>query len=429
MPFQSEFELAGLAVTSKEQAKRIPSYITKAVAARPPKNNVAAQKDFNAKASRFDGFDDTDQSSTPNTEISFTHPKDMDEWRFALVDEDPAAHKKKKRDKKGKQYSNAPRKPKSRCIPCFLGSPSLTPDTDWAHFRQPRISRVPALRDGIGPPPPMPPPAKPPPPRPPRPAVGLFDPLPPSKPSPKRDTGPLPTTSHTISPRMLPPRKASRRVKSKKSDASPKKRHIQRGSPSGKGLTSVQSAQAAGHIAVPHPIVSQQYKRAFHSLPNPHSQQKASKRPTKAEIPSQTEAPKLESDLNHIGICCRSNRSIPSRANARPNIPKRTSSMQRLMKSGKLDYDDREITDRDVLRGLHIAASAACDEEVDAFVRNKTGLRIRRFLADLIALETLGERRPDEKKDEWARRRRAEMRKLKQQLRRSREINNTGGFI
>ncbi|KAJ6445663.1 DNA oxidative demethylase ALKBH2 [Purpureocillium lavendulum] len=80
-----------------------------------------------------------------------------------------------------------------------------------------------------------------------------------------------------------------------------------------------------------------------------------------------------------------------------------------------MDFDDGDIEDRDVLRGLHVAASAACDEEVDAFVRNRTGLRIRRFLADLMALEAFGDPRPGEDSRQRARRRRADMRKLKQQ--------------
>ena len=88
---------------------------------------------------------------------------------------------------------------------------------------------------------------------------------------------------------------------------------------------------------------------------------------------------------------------------------------------------DREVTDREVLRGLHVAASAACDEEVDLFVRNQTGLRIRRLLADLVALEGLGSQRDGEDKEQRARRRRAEMRKLKQQMRRSREMRLASG--
>jgi hypothetical protein len=94
-----------------------------------------------------------------------------------------------------------------------------------------------------------------------------------------------------------------------------------------------------------------------------------------------------------------------------------------------LDYDDRDISDRDVLRGLHIIVSAACDEEVDAFIRHKTGVRIRRFCADLKAFESLGreeEKRADQ--DQRARKRRAqkrEFKKLKQQMRSSRHFVNT----
>ncbi|WYZ34984.1 hypothetical protein EsH8_I_001260 [Colletotrichum jinshuiense] len=83
------------------------------------------------------------------------------------------------------------------------------------------------------------------------------------------------------------------------------------------------------------------------------------------------------------------------------------------------EHDDRDIDDRDVLRGLHIAISAACDEEVDAWIRQKTGVRIRRFLADLRAFETLGEEEQPDPSKERARRRRAESRKLKAQIRQS----------
>lgn len=421
VPFRSEFEVAGLAVTSKDQAKRIPSYITKAVAARP-KKTAAHQGNQNAQVSRFDGLDDLGESSSPNTEISFTHPKDMDEWRFALVDEDPVA---KKKNKKNRQVANGGKKSKRRCFDCFRASPSLTPDPDWAHFR-PRTSKVPALRNGIGPPPAVPPPKAPP--RPPRPAVGLFDP----EPSAPADHGmpntrsDFPQPSHAISPRMLPPRKASKHPRSRanKSHMAPELRR----DALGKQREEAKSrAHTAGFpAAIPDPIVSLQYKRTLRSVPQNRSRQSLKSRRRSTRPRRREDRNSLAFDPDHVGICCRSNRSIPSRANARPNIPRRTSSMQRLMKSGRLDFDDREITDRDVLRGLHIAASAACDEEVDAYVRNKTGLRIRRFLADLMALETLGERLEDEDMDQWARRRRAEMRKLKQQLRRSREINAAG---
>lgn len=79
-------------------------------------------------------------------------------------------------------------------------------------------------------------------------------------------------------------------------------------------------------------------------------------------------------------------------------------------------YADRDIADRDVLRGLHIAISAACDEEVDAWIQQKTGVRIRRFLADLRAFETLDDEKQTGPSQDRARKRRAESRKLKAQI-------------
>ncbi|KAF4825494.1 hypothetical protein CGCSCA5_v000244 [Colletotrichum siamense] len=83
------------------------------------------------------------------------------------------------------------------------------------------------------------------------------------------------------------------------------------------------------------------------------------------------------------------------------------------------EHDDRAIDDRDVLRGLNIAISAACDEEVDAWIRQKTGVRIRRFLADLRAFETLAEEDEADPKHERSRIRRTESRKLQAQIRQS----------
>lgn len=55
--------------------------------------------------------------------------------------------------------------------------------------------------------------------------------------------------------------------------------------------------------------------------------------------------------------------------------------------------DDSNISDRDVLRGLRIICAASADVRFDAMVREKTGLRLRRFLADLQSIEfgSLGE--------------------------------------
>lgn len=84
MPFRAEFENAGLAVTSKDQASRIHSYITKAVEARAPAQTGPSSKPsvpspVIGKPSQVDGFDDTEPSDSPNTEISFAPSNGMDE--------------------------------------------------------------------------------------------------------------------------------------------------------------------------------------------------------------------------------------------------------------------------------------------------------------------------------------------------------------
>lgn len=56
---------------------------------------------------------------------------------------------------------------------------------------------------------------------------------------------------------------------------------------------------------------------------------------------------------------------------------------------------DRDIDDRDILLGLKMAICAACDEDLDAWIRDRTGLRLRRFLADLKAFDAVSkDRRP-----------------------------------
>lgn len=408
LPYRSEFQKAGLAVTSKDQAaSRIPSYITKAVAARTNTTTTKkARARFNKIAkTQVDGFEDTEESETPNTEMDFANAEDMDEWRYALVDELPKDNKAKKERSKAKSKKG---KSKKTCLPCFRGRDDSSTTAGTSQRVHPKASLPSHLRSGIGPPP------REPPPRPPRPPVGLFD-SPPKAIAAGKPTIMSPIsqlTSNAISPRMLPRRNL---------------------------VESRQKPRLDNFPTIPDPVVSKQFARDIRvpagsnfssdgdakQLAKETECEPKGKAPRRSRKKSTRTATKktLHFEPDHIGICCRSNRGIPSRANARPNIPRRTSSMSKLLATSSLDYDDAEITDRDVLRGLHIAASAACDEEVDAYVRNKTGLRIRRFLADLIALETLGEPQPGEDQEQWAKRRRAEMRKLKQQLRRSREIN------
>lgn len=58
-----------------------------------------------------------------------------------------------------------------------------------------------------------------------------------------------------------------------------------------------------------------------------------------------------------------------------------------------IEYSDTGINDRDILLGLKMAICAACDENLDAWICNKTGLRLRRFLADLKAFESISQDR------------------------------------
>lgn len=419
MPFRSEFETAGLAVTSKDQGNRIDSYITKAVQARAPTKAGPSTKPSHrrptaGKPSQVDGFVDTEPSDSPNTEISFAPANGMDEWRYAMIDEVP------KKKKKAKAASG--KKPKKHCLSCFDHSPSTATEAGWNQPQKLPTAPMPKFRGGIGPPPPVPPPPRPPQ-RPPRPAVGLFEADPGTEPHAAPEN--LTSKSHALSPRMLP--SYPRRKDKGKSPHVPRRGSAHpRILPTKSEDSPIKPRRSSPKKRIPHETTSKQCDRRLRQatpLDLKTAVEEARNRP-KTDSVSPSKLPDSRGDtIDHIGICCRSNRGVPSRANARPNIPRRTSSMSQFKFSSRFDYDDREITDRDVLRGLHIAASAACDEEVDAFVRNQTGLRIRRFLADLMTLESLAVNPPVDKK-QWARQRRADMRKLKQQMRRSREINS-----
>lgn len=119
-----------------------------------------------------------------------------------------------------------------------------------------------------------------------------------------------------------------------------------------------------------------------------------------AEVPiEQMSTEEIESGLLQGGYKTQNSRpNVPSCARGssksnkhrpRPNIPQRMSSIRPRLRSTRWEDRNGRILDRDVLRGLHIAASAACNESVDAFIRNQTGLHLRWLLANLIPLETL----------------------------------------
>lgn len=53
--------------------------------------------------------------------------------------------------------------------------------------------------------------------------------------------------------------------------------------------------------------------------------------------------------------------------------------------------EDKDISDKDVLKGLNIICAASADAELDARIQARTGLRLRRFLADLKTFESLSQ--------------------------------------
>ncbi|KAI0974347.1 hypothetical protein F4678DRAFT_422341 [Xylaria arbuscula] len=101
----------------------------------------------------------------------------------------------------------------------------------------------------------------------------------------------------------------------------------------------------------------------------------------------------------------------------RPLTGKRKNAVAELAKAEEMlrdldvflnDYDDADIEDRDVIKGLQVAIHAAADDLYDGYIRHKTGLRIRRFLADLKSFEDVTELGPS---DQRAREKRAESRR------------------
>lgn len=82
---------------------------------------------------------------------------------------------------------------------------------------------------------------------------------------------------------------------------------------------------------------------------------------------------------------------------------------------------DRDIDDRDILLGLKMAICAACDEDLDAWIRDRTGLRLRRFLADLKAFDAVSRDRKPKPQHRKVRRTPNETRRLNAERERRRQ--------
>lgn len=498
MPFRSELRAAGLAVTSKDQGRLQPRGIRAGSRRRLVKRRQPPRVAGQFHPSQVDG-NGGGVDPSQSTEISFAASQEVDEFRYALIDEAPVRKKNKK-----KKRSPRKKRPKHHCLPCFTKEDEFNTDQEWAHFRTPiskpnktpqKKASMEALRPplGIQGQPRQPghsgPPGK------------LVEQVDSASQSPGYAISHKVEVSARPAPTKTPYELGSRpnfittgrrysmtlpKISVQRENGTvhqrPKKTQINgiiagHTQKSDKGLVHLYGVYQASSLEDNHQKRQPQPDQK-HTCRNCREEDPPGKHPSDQSVvvgnngpntvpaASQIQAdgalletgqsdsqpkkpdgtrrksrhrpsrgrrnrrrPVSQYDPYHLGICCPSIRGIPAKAIARPNIPRRTSSIRGSMDSPDVDFDDREISDRDVLRGLHVAASAACNEEVDAFVRNRTGLRVRRFLADLMVLETLTAALPGEGQDQHARRRRAEMRKLKQQVRRSREIVMTGGLI
>ncbi|OAQ63344.1 hypothetical protein VFPPC_09200 [Pochonia chlamydosporia 170] len=458
LPYRPQLRAAGLAVTSREQGQGVPHYLKQLQPGLPPPTLHRQRGHGRHQVTQLDGYTGSGPSQSTGTEVSFARSQDMDEFRYALIDEAPVRKKK---------HRSAKKRPARRCLPCFPAEEDLTTDTDWAHFRAPS-ARPKVLQK--------------------KPPKETRE-YPRNKALPIQTRAPEPVGSSSHSPHQKSTAQeegnphvqeaayewdrpnfitTGRRHSMTMPKPQPRNKACYIGhrhrhgaeSQERVGNNSMAVSDHAKPLGYNGTIQTRQPGRPPPSVeapPNVSAKPSQSQRGNQVDtlLTSQTDGqrgrgtgagatssrqrpprsirnkkqPVSQYDPYHIGICCPKSRGVPAMLTARPNIPRRTSSIQGSTDSIEVDYDDREISDRDVLRGLHIAASAACNEEIDAFVRNKTGLRIRRFLADLMALETLTAVRAGEDDEQHARRRRAEMRKLKQQVRRSREVVMAGGLI
>ncbi|RSL44486.1 hypothetical protein CEP54_014656 [Fusarium duplospermum] len=106
LPFRSEFTAARLAVTSKDQAGPISSP-TKRGRLRAAKTQPSR---FHPKRPHPGQLDRNEGCQSSSTEISFTAAPDMDDWRYALVDQVPPQGQISPPDEQA---------PKSPCVPCL----------------------------------------------------------------------------------------------------------------------------------------------------------------------------------------------------------------------------------------------------------------------------------------------------------------------
>ena len=110
---------------------------------------------------------------------------------------------------------------------------------------------------------------------------------------------------------------------------------------------------------------------------------------TVSPSPNSPTANDSNSTLHCLGPPTSESLSVPQRPMA-CQIPRRKSSLNDTVFA---NTDDRGIDNSAVLKGLAVAVAAACNGEVDGFISAQTGVRLKRFLADLSVFESLMEER------------------------------------
>jgi hypothetical protein len=468
LPYRQEFTHAGLAVTSKDQARKLLAK-DRLTTFPSTRRNVIDPNGNIIRMSQIDGKDEPAKDQFSSSESSFVSPGNIDDWHYALIDEVPT--------RAPKSRPVMARSGKGLCVPCFRthldGRESIQENVKRSLATAP-LATVAAVSQSST----TPAKAKAP----------SHIPMPPfaldsAEPSPRHlcdGTEPVqPLNAHLTATGYRRPlmtiSKFNGHLESCRGGHNYKHPDVDINKHNPRPTTTQHLHPEAAirpqrglnrYRTTPHqPIHEQPATKSSHlttgvsmpMLPVSSVKKKATPRPlrhTVGHLPKYTDQEKrtlvvrnpTEPNIDVAGMSA-VEELFPSRASTkrtsgyrkrrskllssnrfRPAIPLRASSILQSIRSTEVDKDERRVTNRLVLRGLHVATSAACDEKVDAYVADMTGVRTRQLLADLVALETYWNNTQSlDEKEQGARQRRAQMRKLKQHMRQSRQAKQVSG--
>lgn len=454
LPYRPEFRAAGLAVTSRDQAQHLPEAILQ-----PPVHRQSRKKTRAAMLSRLGGLDGKqDKISPPSTEVDFMDPNSVDIWRQALIEnvpprrhtllrrtedssaagclpwfssKQPPRHRdideanmeiadvEASKSKPIEAYSSAPATKSSRkkgLRPKGYTIPQASQDPTTSHNNYYTQGRMAALHE------------------------------------PRRPEQHLRRRSKTLA--QLQSIAQSVQRKEKRRDQSPQPRHRNENQPlredTSKGVTPLDSLPQYSSKLDLHRFAQRQYqslpfnqyKKPLVDLSSappspPKLDRRAASFPNKPRSTRRYPEPSTLTSRNKTALAAleiarHDHGPYPERvpkprpsigiSNLQPRIPSRKSSIRRLRPKAGAAPDRSSVLDSDVLEGLRIATTAACDRKLDNILHEKTGIHIRHFLADLIQIDSYSTPKPGETVQQLSKRRRSQIRQLKQQVRKSREI-------